>query len=180
MSPRSFWSIVIKLFSIYLFIQSVTLLPQLLATIPFYISHGFNNNDGSIFNIGVSVIIITIYVLLLWYCIFKTDQVIDMLKLDKGFSDQRFEFNMHRSTVLKIAIMVTGGLILMDSIPLLCRNIFVYFQLDDKFMTFKQNPNSSYVVLFFVKSVIGYFMLTSSRIIVNLIERKRRDSGVVS
>ena len=179
MSPRSFWSIVIKLFGVYILSESIIILPQLLTSILLFSAHGLDNSDGIIFNIGALAITIITYMLFLWCCIFKTDWAIDILKLDKGFPDERFELNMHRSAILKIAIIIIGGLIFIDSFPLLCRNIFAYFKDDDRFITFKQNPNSGYVVLFFIKSVIGYFMLTCSRMIVNYLELKRKKADKV-
>jgi len=120
------------------------------------------------------VVTIAFYVLIMRYCLFKTDWLVDKLHLDKGFIEERFEIKMHRSTILKIAVIVIGGVMVIDTLPLLCKQTFAYFQLTSTTISFKENPASGWIIFYFVKFSIGFFMMTSSRLIVNFIERKRK------
>jgi len=178
MTPRSFWSILIKILGIYIILESIISVPLFIINAYSFYKQSYwpgNNSNAALVEIALFIIIIIVYGFIVWYCLFKTDWIIDKLKLDQAFEDTRFEFNIHRSTILKIAIMVIGGLLLIDSFPMLCRNIFSYYQSDNRFITFKQNPSSGYVIMYFFKTMIGYFMLTCSRMIVNYIELKRKD-----
>lgn len=97
----------------------------------------------------------------------------DKLKLDQGFDEDTISINMHRSTILSIAIVVMGGLIVADEIPNLCWRLFSYFQ--EKRMTYGQtNPSISFSVLSGAKIIIGILLMSEQRRIVNLIERQRK------
>ncbi len=122
------------------------------------------------------VIIALVYFYLFRLCIFKTDVIIDKLQLDAGYQDERFEFNIHRSTLLKIAVIVMGGVLIIDSVPLLLQQVLTYLQQSHAiaYNKFTDGPTAKYIVLYFIKTSIGVFMLTSSRLIVNVIELKRK------
>jgi hypothetical protein len=176
MTPRSFWAIVIKILGIYIILESLISIPQFLAFAGGIISQRGQFDSFNIYLIEIAYLIFEIAVLVtvLYYCLFKTDWIIDKLKLDQGFQDERFELTMHRSTILKIAIMLIGGVLLIDSFPLLCKTFLECLQMTGAYGGYGKNPNLFYVVLYLVKSFIGYFMLTCSRMIVNFIELKRK------
>ena len=109
-----------------------------------------------------------------YYLIFKSDLIIDKLKLDKGFDQETIPLNMHRSTILSISIIVIGGLLMANEIPNLSRKLFSYFQ--EKRMTYGQtNPNISFSVLAAAKIVIALLLIGNHRQLVNFIEFKRRN-----
>jgi hypothetical protein len=119
------------------------------------------------------MLILLVYVFISYFLIFKSDLIIDKLKLDTGFDQETIPLNIHRSTILSISIIVIGGLIIADEIPNLCRQLFAYFQ--EKRMTYGQtNPNISYSVLAGAKIVIGLLLIGNQRQIVNFIEHKRK------
>ncbi|MDB4926104.1 hypothetical protein [Mucilaginibacter sp.] len=126
------------------------------------------------------ITIVIVYITILGLCIFKTDWIIDKLQLDKGYNDERFEFNIHRSTILKIVVMVIGGLLIADSFPLFCQQLLAYFQQSNTlvYKKFTDSPISKYIVFYLLKTFIGFFMLTCSRMIVNYIELKRKKADL--
>ena len=66
-----------------------------------------------------------------------------------------------------------GGLIVADTIPTFCQQLFSYYQ--QKRMTYGlQNPEISYVVFSGVKILIGVLLLTNHRQITRFIEWKRK------
>lgn len=183
MTPRTFWAILIKIMGLYVVLESLIAIPQFLITINYFFNSNTSFGGPPLAFYGVCYIVITacLYILIIRYSIFKTDWVIDKLKLATGYDDERLEFNIHRSTSLKIVVMVTGGWLLVDNSPILCSQILSYFQRQDQFGgLFSQNPASKYLIIYALKSVIGYFMLTCSRMIINFIELRRRKSVVVS
>jgi len=176
MSIRSFWAILVKILGIYILLESLVAIPQFLTTIYFFASQ-FNvpGNNTGVLTEGLYMIgLILLYVQLFRYCIFKTDWIIDKLKLDQGFIDERFEFNIHRSTVLKISVIIIGGLLLISNIPLLLKDILAYTQQINNYRRFTDSPQAKYIVVYLIEIFIGYFMLTCSRMIVNYIELKRK------
>jgi hypothetical protein len=186
MTPRTFWAILIKLLGVYTIIESITSIPIYLGNI-YSLSISYTSSYREVENPTVfyvqavyMLLVIIIYGVVLYYCIFKTDSIINRLKLDEGYKDERFEFNIHRSTILKIVIMVTGGLLLTESIPRLLSDILEYTQMVKNYNKITDVPETKYILFTSAQIFIGYFMLTCSRMIVNFIERKRREPVVES
>lgn len=175
MTPRSLFAIIIKIIGIYLIINAFVLIPQFIIT-AFSLGRQMTNHDtGDVMGIGIYVLIeMSIYIVTLRYCLFKTEWLIDKLHLDRGFSEEKLEINIHRSTVLKISVIAIGAIMLIDYLPELCRNAFTYFQMGGPDRGFKDNPSSKYLVFDLVKIFAGFFFVTSSRLIVNFIERQRK------
>ena len=172
MTPRSFFLILLKVLGIYLILASLTVLAQSLSTLYFMTTNGDGDIMGLVWGIGLLLIAVGIYFLILRFFVFKPEIVIDKLRLDKGFTEEKFELNIHRSTVLKIAIIVIGGLILVETLPSLCRYIISYAQVQS--VRFIENPNAGWLIFYIVKSLIGLYLLTNSRVIVNFIEKQRK------
>jgi uncharacterized membrane protein YeaQ/YmgE (transglycosylase-associated protein family) len=138
------------------------------------------NSGGAFFEAFLgSVIVLGIYFIVFRYCIFRTELIIDKLQLDKGFIEEKFETKIHRSTVLRIAIIVIGSVIIIDALPIFCKQVFSYSQMGGPNSGFKDNPASGWIVFYIVKLLIGFFLMTSSRLVVNFIERKRKDTVAV-
>ncbi|MBS1521890.1 MAG: hypothetical protein JST50_12885 [Bacteroidetes bacterium] len=175
MTPRSLFAIIIKIIGIYLLIGAIVTIPQMITTLLSFRGQAGYASSGDLFAIAFFILItVIIYVAIMRYCLFKTDWLIDKLHLDKGFAEERLELNIHRSTVLQIAVIVIGCVMVIDNLPLLCREVFVYFQMSMPNIGFKENPSSKFIVIDFAKFFIGLFLMTSSRLVVNFIERKRK------
>lgn len=175
MSSRSLFAILIKLTGIYIIFTSITAIPQFIYTFIFIERlNGQDHSNAALIQIIPIALIVIAYSLTLYLSIFKTDWVIDKLGLDKGFQEEQFKINVHRSVLLKIVIMIIGGILLIDSFPLLCKNLLTYFQQANQFRKFTDSPQSGYIVVYLLKTFIGYFMLTCSRMVVNLIELKSK------
>jgi hypothetical protein len=178
MTPRSLWLIIIKIIGIYLIISGATYIPQF-GIAMYEFSRDFRNESLPNLIEASSFItsIMLFYILIIRYCLVKTDWLIDKLGLERGFIEEKFELNIHRSTALKIAVIVTGALIIMDALPPLCKNIFTFWQFTSSDKGFKENPTSGWIIFYIVKFFVGFFMVTTSRLVVNFIERKRK--GVI-
>jgi hypothetical protein len=124
--------------------------------------------------LAMTTLIIVLYLLVLYFCLFRTDWIIDKLKLDKGFKEEKFELNIHRSSIYSISIIVIGGLVLIRSFPQLIRQLLIYFQQGSLPRDYSSNPTWSFILLNFIETLIGLYFITSSRTIANFIERQRR------
>jgi len=172
MTPRTFWIILVRILGIWFVLNSIQILYQYIAYMP--LLKGATTIGIMITMVGFTTVIFLFYFLVLYLCVFKTDWIIDKLKLDKGFSEEKIELNMHRSSIYFIAILVIGGLILIKSFPQLCRQLILYFQQSSLPVDYSSNPTWSFVFLHFIETVIGIYFLTSGRTIVNFLENQRR------
>jgi hypothetical protein len=176
MTPRSLFAIIIKIIGIYLVFEAMAFLPQLISTIYQYGRMMNESSQQDMLGTGFFLLLaVGTYLIILRYCLFKTDWLIDKLHLDRGFTEEKFEINIHRSTVLKIAVIVIGSLMIIDSLPLLCKQAFSYTQMNRFDIGVKQNPASPWLAYYFVKFCLGFSLVSTNRMVVNFIERKRKD-----
>jgi hypothetical protein len=171
MTPRSLFNVILKVFGLFFIKDFLALIPQLVASLLFVTKP--DAFSESILSLVITLLIVSIYVFVTYYLIFRTETIIDKLKLDKGFDQDTIPLNIHRSTILSISIIIIGGYIVADEIPNLCRQLFAYYQ--EKRMTYRQtNPKLQYSVLSAAKIMIGFLLIGEQRKIVNVIERKRK------
>ena len=173
MTPRNIFNVILKVLGL-LFIDDILAISVQLISAVLY----FSKSDTSqrIWTVTTTLMMLAVYVITTYFLIFKSTFLIDKLKLGKGFNQDIIPLNIHRSTVLSISIIVIGGLIIVNEIPNLCRQLFSYYQ--EKRMTYGQTkPTISYSVLATSKIIIGLLLLTNQKHIVNFIERKRMNNG---
>jgi hypothetical protein len=174
MTPRSLWIILLRIMGIWFVLNSVQIIYQYFAYMP--LLKGATTIGIILAMLGMTTLVFLLYFLILYICIFRTDWIIDKLKLDKGFMEEKFELNIHRSTIYHISLVVIGGLLLLKSFPKLCRELILYFQQSSLPVDYSSNPTWSFVFLHFVETLIGIYFITSSRTIINFIENQRRKS----
>ena len=174
MTPRSFFAILLKIMGLYLVLASFTVVPELISTV--FMFRNPNGDDWGMFavTLGIWLMAFGLFYITLKYCLFKTDWLIDKLRLDQHFTEEKFDINIHRSTVLSIAVIVIGCLLFIESVPALCRQAYNYFASRPFLVNTRQGSNFGWVVFYGVKTFIGYWVMTNSRLIVNLIERERK------
>ena len=170
MTPRSLFIIIIRIFGLLFIRDLLSVIGEIIAVIPVALS----NDTGAVIGTSITVVLVlAFYTFIAWFLIFKPGTLIDKFKLDKGFDEETLPLNIHRSTVLTIALIVMGGLILVDEIPSLCRRAVSYYE-QSQWPLNKSNTEMPYIVLSVVKIVIGFLLLVEHRKIVNFIERKRK------
>lgn len=176
MTPRTFWAILIKILGLYIILDSLPGIPGFLNSLISYkaLVNATGTYQLAFFQLMYYVTVIIVYGFMCWLCLFNTNLLIDKLKLDQGYQDERFDFTMHRSNVLKIAVMAIGGLMVTNGFPLLCKYAFGYFEQIDQNRRFTESQQATLIIVYFLQTIIGYFLLTCSRMVVNYIELKRR------
>lgn len=171
MTLRTLFNIILKILGVFFIRDFLATIPQLLSVI-LYLTKSDTVTEA-IWTLFTTLLILFVYGLVSYYLVFKTNLIIDKLKLDKGFDVETIPLNIHRSTILSISIIVIGGLLVADEIPNLCRQLFSYFQ--EHRMTYGQtNSTISYSIVSGTKIIIGLFLMAGQRQIVNLIERQRK------
>lgn len=168
MTIRTFWTIFIKILGLWLVLDSPAIVVQIFTAV---ITPALAYPEtGSYITIAVCLFTLLVYAFILWLFVFKTAWLIDKLHLDKGFAEDNLALNIHHTTVLSIAIIVIGGLMLVDSLPQFCREIFNFYQTKT---IFREDPETSWLILHFFKIAIGYLLLTNSKLIAAFIEKQR-------
>jgi len=177
MTIRTFWTILLKILGIYLVFDSFIVIPQFLTTLSTFFLDPEQTAMVFIWTFVYLLFTVGLFVFILWLFVFKTAWLIDKLHLEKGFSEERIEFNIPYSTVLSISIILIGGLMFVDSLPQLCRQIFSFFQQKNMFI---QDPSSDLIIFHFVKTIIGYLLMTNSRFVVNFIDGKKKNENITN
>jgi|SRR6185437_10756858 len=176
MTPRNLFNVILKIFGLFFLREIIYIIPQLISLIPSFTKAddfgGGQFNSGDILPFIVTLVAIALYVFIIYQLLFNTNKIIDKLKLDQGFNQQEFSFNISTSLILTISLIVIGGIILTNEIPNFCRNIFSYFQEKDltRGMT---KPNYSYIVVSGVKIIIGLLIIGERKRIVEFVEKRQ-------
>ncbi|MFD0939171.1 hypothetical protein [Pedobacter boryungensis] len=174
MTIRTFWAILIKILGILIVFSSITVIPQFLTTLSVFRLRQVESSFGIV--IVPIVLTFASYIFILWLFVFKTFWLIDKLHLEKGFIEERISFNIKASTTLAIVIMVIGGLMFVDSLPILCKEIFIYFQQKN---VFGDNPTSAWIIFHFLKISISYLLMTNSKLLAKFICRQSGEGDEV-
>lgn len=121
MTKKDFFTVLIKLFGLYSLILSVFYyLPQNLSILTFEPT-GIN----LLIVIGVVAITVAFFVFLL----VKTHIIVSVLKLDKGFDNDLMDLgNLSETSIIKLALILIGGFLIIDHAPYLLQNLFLAFK----------------------------------------------------
>src|SRR5450432_3459101 len=103
MTPKTLFTIILKIIGLFFIRDLLLSIPQLLSFILY-----LKNRETlvAVWNLISDGIFILLELLICYYLIFKTDWIIHKLKLTEGFDQEIIPFNMHRSTILSISVMV--------------------------------------------------------------------------
>jgi hypothetical protein len=178
MTPKTLLTLIIKTVGVYLVTSALIFFPQAFGVVIETISLGGNGGFGLnnvLEFICFFVLTIWAYILIFKYCVIKTDWLIDKLHLDRSFTEEKIEINVHRSTILRIAVIVIGMVVVIDSLPLLVKQFIAYMQTDSRSGAFgTRGISTGWLIYYFIKLAFGFFLVTSSRLVVNFIELKRK------
>lgn len=167
MTIRTFWTTFLKIIGVYLLIACFAVIPQ------FFSSLLFLYPDDTLEQMGMTIFILAatlaMYILVIRVFLFKTAWLIDRLKLTEGFLEERIDTRISSHSIINIAIIVVGGLLLIESLPSLVREVFEFFQ---QTTIFRESPGAGWIIFHLIKSVIGYVLLTNSKPMADIIARK--------
>lgn len=166
MTKRDFFRLIIKFFGLYSGVLAVfTVIP---------------NNISNIliqFDITVALFIIgsiLIVILLFLFLIFKADLIIDILKLDKGFDDDKIQFeNLSTESIVKIAIFLIGGFLIIDYLPNFLNYTLQAFRRNIQSSEYSNIPvNYFNWIISGINIFLGYILITNYKVISNYLDKK--------
>ncbi len=172
MTIRTFWTIFIKILGLWLVRHCLDVIPQSFTTLLYL--NGESSMLEAVYWFGIIAATTAIYLFVLWVFVFKTNWIIDKLKLDKNFTEERIDLNISSKTVLRIATLIIGGLILVESLPALCKQLFTFYQ---EKTIFRKYPGTGWIIFHLVKSIIGYVLLANNKNIVDRIDKQSNSNN---
>lgn len=178
MTKKDLFRLIIKIFGLYLFIKAVfSILPNNLYSVIIAID---------LLEIIPNIIIFVLMLLFFMFLFYKTDKIINWLNLDKGFDNDIINFqNFNSENILNLAIIIIGGILLIENIP-----VFLTYTLSSLKLIIQtnfesgniikpmdlQNYNYVYWITSFLNIIFGYFLLTNYNSISNIIKKKNKQN----
>ena len=181
MTKKDLFRLIIKIFGLYSAIQILfSVLPATLSLMLNQIYSGEMIAAGIFF----LFVILGLVVALFLFLIFKTDIVIKWLRLERGFDDDRIDFqNFNNVNIIKLASIVIGGILLIYNIPDFLSNCFFTFKSSigdnqsDSHIAFGNLKEHISLVTSLLNIVIGYFLLTNYSFISRILKEKNKGEG---
>ena len=122
MTPRTLFIIILRILGILSLKELAIAIPQLISAI-FSFFWSYSVSDGMTMTV-ISLLSVAIILWIAYMLIFKAGMLVTMFGLDGGFSEELLQVNISIPSVLRIALIVTGGVILISEIPGFCQIIY--------------------------------------------------------
>ena len=172
MTPRNLFTIILKVIGIFFIRNILMTAADIIPAVTDVNKEEFE--DFGVLNLVVLLLEFLVNLLLTYIFLFKTNWVIDKLKLDQNFQQETFNFNIDGAAILRIAIIVLAGLIIVDSLPALVQEIIYFIEMKKSGVPGAKNYS---VILQAIKLLIGILLIAYQNSIVNFIEHKQRKSA---
>ncbi len=169
MTQRTFWTIVIKIFGIFLILESVSVIPQGIASLSYV---GFTEEDSSYISLFVGIAILLAFLVILKLFVYNPGWLIDKLKLDKGFPEETINININKESVISIASIILGGVLVVDGLPVFCKQLFVFYQEEAMSGRFGDKPSFQWLIFHGIKVLVGYLVVTNHKVFARYVDKK--------
>ena len=168
MEIKTFWNIILKGIGLWLFVNCLYIFPQIASILlTSQIEVGWNTFIPEML-FGIFAIMTYLFIASLF--LLKSPWIVSKLKLEKHFTENRIDINTSQNIVLKIIIILFGGITLADSFPNLIRETFQFLQQKELFKNYR---DTSWLIFHSIKSLIGYLLITNSSGIAKFIDKQK-------
>lgn len=170
MEIRTFWRIIIKGIGLWFLINTLFIIPELIINLSLIDNQvGWNNSLSSlIFNI----LLFLIYIFFIRMFLFKSEWIIDTLKLEEHFTQKKIDIEISYETVLKIIIILIGALIFVEGLPNIARKMYQFLQQKELFRNYSDTTG---LIYYFFKTLIGFLIMTNSKHIEKYINKETQN-----
>lgn len=128
------------------------------------------NAFSLIWVVAVIVAVIGLFVLL----VFMADKVVGLLRLDKGFDEERMDFgNLKATDIVKIGTFIIGGLLIINNIPALLSHTFFAFKDGISGQGYDTTNKFNWAVSG-INILLGYLLLTNYGFVARLLKTKNQ------
>ena len=177
MTAKSLFNIILKVLGIYFIKDIIIALPTLFGVFYELANTGVSEAYTTFL---ISAGTLFIYGMVVYYLVFKTDWVMDRLKLMDKLPEDPIPLNIHRSTVISIVVLVVGLFLITQGIPYLVRGLAKWYQYNKMSRGLSDAIDSfdySIIWVYAAEILIGLLFIGHQREIVNYIELKQRRGG---
>lgn len=174
MTTRSLLIIILKVLGLFFAKDFLPLIPQFLSMLSLFINY---YGDGMISPFVASLVSLFLYGYFTYILFFRTEWVIDKLRLEQGIENESWPFKLHRSVILQISVIIVGALMVVNAVPDLLRQLFLYFQYirsQEGLLNFNPKPDYTLLIVYVAQIIIGLLLLGYLRRITVYIEYRRR------
>ena len=175
MTTKHLFNIVLKIFGLIYLKEIIDLVPGYIFPIINSFIHDSNDalHVGSGWNNIIYILIMGFYFTVIYLLLFKTNRIIGLLRLDKGFDNEEIKLEIPTSVVLDTALILIGGFVIANEIPNLCNHIVSFFQ-EKSFSHDYRGVKIDYsrIVISIVKIVLGLLLLGERKRVVDFIEKR--------
>ena len=167
MAPRTLFNLILKVIGLFFIKDILEALSHTISAIV-YIPQ-YSSAREAIFNVAVSLPLLALYSALAWFFIFRSEKIINILRLDRNFQEKPLSITVERHMLLTSAVIIAGAWLLVNEIPEFFRHAVYYYQ-ERKLYVRMTRPDVSYIVMSTVKIAIGLLLILFNKPIVNVIE----------
>jgi len=144
-------------------------IPQLISTILTFFQ-GYSISGGLLM-IVISLLTVAVVLWIAYTLIYKADSLVTKFGLDQNFTESTLNLNISGSSVLRIAIIVTGALLVISEIPEFCRIMYSLLQQQNLSYFQDGSPDWSRAVVSGVKIVIALLIIGERKRILQFLEK---------
>ena len=182
-TPRSLFNIILKIFGLFFLRELVN---HTLTTLSVFIEYfSIDEYETSIGTLIVAVLLLCFYIFLIFQLLIKTNNLIDLLKLDKGFIEYEFTFEQRTPTQIKltlnevfnISLIILGGFILVEQVPNLINQIYIFARERKSILYGSAEPTQTNMLLPSTKIIIGLLILGERKRIADFLANKTNNKN---
>lgn len=168
MKINTFWNIVLKGIGLWLFMNCLYIFPQIASLLlTSQIGLGWNTFIPEML-FGIFALISYLFISSLF--LFKSEWIVSRLKLERHFTESRIDITISQKTVLKIIIILFGGITLINSFPNLVQEIIQFLQQNELLKNYR---DVAWLIFHSINTLIGYLLITNSNGISRFIYRQK-------
>lgn len=167
MGSRSLFNLVLKVIGIFFIRDILEAFSHTLSAIVYFPQYG--SGQEALVNLAATLPALILYILITWLFLFKTEGIINFLRLDKNVGEQQVPLTIERSSILKAAVVIAGFWILVNEVPEFFRHAIYYFQ-ERKLYVRMTRPDISYPIMSAIKILIALILIVFNKLVVKLID----------
>jgi hypothetical protein len=172
MTKRDFFRVIIKLFGLF------QLLIVIFQGVPQFLQLTAYSLEASSFFFGSLLFGLTIGIFVL--LIYKVDTIIDWLKLDTGFDEDRIQFeNFNSLQIIKLGLILISGVMILNHFPNLLSQSYLAFKNSASTGLISALGTSQYAILDYyswaisgLNVVLGYLLIANYKTVAIWLDNK--------
>jgi hypothetical protein len=172
MTTRTLWYLILKTLGMWLIITGLISLPALITSVSDILTKPFSLTTMSI-EIAYLTLVSIFYFLIFQFMILRSHRTIDFLKLEKRFEHTRIELTTPYSKLLKIIIILIGGILFLKAVPNLIEQVYLFVTED---LFFSQSQQTINTIVYSTQAVISFLIMTNSGMVQRYINKKNGET----